>query len=45
MLFLDGGNVWTNPWDFDLNDIGYDVGLGLRYNTRIGPIRADSATS
>jgi outer membrane protein assembly complex protein YaeT len=41
VLFLDGGNVWTNPWDFKPGDLRYDVGPGLRYNTRIGPIRAD----
>ena len=41
VLFLDGGNVWTNPWDFNLNDMRYDVGPGLRYNTPIGPFRAD----
>jgi outer membrane protein assembly complex protein YaeT len=41
VFFLDGGNVWTKPWDFDLNDLRYDIGPGLRYNTKIGPIRAD----
>lgn len=41
VLFLDGGNVRTNPWDFDTRDMRYDIGPGLRYNTRIGPIRAD----
>ena len=41
VLFADGGNVWSNPWDFNLNDLRYDVGPGLRYNTPIGPIRAD----
>jgi outer membrane protein assembly complex protein YaeT len=41
VLFLDGGNVWANPWDFNLNDMRYDVGPGLRYNTPIGPFRAD----
>jgi len=41
VLFLDGGNVWTKPWDFNMNDLRYDVGPGLRYNTPIGPIRAD----
>jgi len=41
VLFLDGGNVWTNPWDFNLNDLRYDVGSGLRYNTPIGPLRLD----
>lgn len=41
VLFLDGGNVWSKPWDFNVNDLRYDVGPGLRYNTPIGPIRAD----
>ena len=41
VIFLDGGNVWTKPWDFNVNDLHYDVGPGLRYNTPIGPIRAD----
>ena len=41
VLFVDGGNAWENPWDFNLNDLRYDAGPGLRYNTPIGPIRAD----
>jgi outer membrane protein insertion porin family/translocation and assembly module TamA len=41
VAFLDAGNVWSRPWDFNLNDVRYSVGPGLRYNTRIGPIRAD----
>jgi outer membrane protein assembly complex protein YaeT len=41
VLFLDGGNVWSNSWDFNLNDLRYDIGPGLRYNTPIGPFRAD----
>ena len=41
VLFLDGGNVWTDPWNFRMNDLRYDVGPGLRYQTPIGPIRAD----
>lgn len=41
VLFLDGGNVWTKPWDLNVNDLRYDVGPGLRYQTPIGPIRAD----
>jgi outer membrane protein assembly factor BamA len=41
VLFLDGGNVWANSWDFNLNDLRYDIGPGLRYNTPIGPFRAD----
>ena len=41
VIFLDGGNVWTKPWDINANDLYYDVGPGLRYNTPIGPIRVD----
>jgi outer membrane protein insertion porin family/translocation and assembly module TamA len=41
VVFLDGGNVWTNPWEMGLDSLRYDVGPGLRYQTPIGPIRAD----
>lgn len=41
VIFVDGGNVWDNPWDFNLGDLRYDAGPGLRYNTPIGPIRVD----
>jgi outer membrane protein assembly complex protein YaeT len=41
VAFMDAGNVWANAWDFNLNDLRYDVGPGLRYNTPIGPIRVD----
>jgi outer membrane protein assembly complex protein YaeT len=41
VLFADAGNVWNNAWDFNFNDLMYDIGPGLRYLTPIGPIRAD----
>lgn len=41
VLFADGGNVWADPWNFRLNDLRYNVGPGLRYDTPIGPVRAD----
>ncbi|MBA2304294.1 MAG: BamA/TamA family outer membrane protein [Acidobacteria bacterium] len=41
VIFVDGGNVWTETWDFNVTDLRYNVGPGLRYNTPIGPIRAD----
>jgi outer membrane translocation and assembly module TamA len=41
VLFADAGNVWNNAWDFNLNDLRYDVGPGLRYLTPVGPIRVD----
>ncbi len=42
-LFLDYGNVWQKWDDLALNDLHYAIGLGLRYNTLIGPIRIDLA--
>ncbi len=42
--FMDVGNTWQNSWDFDLNALHYDVGLGLRLKTPVGPIRFDIAT-
>jgi outer membrane protein assembly complex protein YaeT len=41
VLFVDGGNVWSNSWDFNLSDLRYDAGPGLRYNTPVGPLRLD----
>jgi outer membrane protein assembly complex protein YaeT len=41
VLFLDGGNVWPNPWGIDVHDLVYAVGPGLRYKTPIGPVRFD----
>ncbi len=41
VAFLDYGNVWSQAWDFDLGDLRYAVGPGLRYNTPIGPARID----
>jgi outer membrane protein assembly complex protein YaeT len=41
VAFVDAGNVWTNPWDFNLGNLRYDYGPGLRYNTPVGPLRFD----
>ena len=41
VLFLDGGNVWADTLGFNLRDLRYAVGPGLRYQTPIGPIRFD----
>jgi outer membrane protein insertion porin family len=41
VLFLDYGNVWNRAWDFNVNDMVYAAGPGLRYNTPIGPVRFD----
>ncbi|MGH7902424.1 MAG: outer membrane protein assembly factor BamA [Thermodesulfobacteriota bacterium] len=41
VIFFDYGNVYTKQWDFRFGDIKYAPGIGLRYNTLIGPIRFD----
>jgi|WetSurMetagenome_2_1015567.scaffolds.fasta_scaffold00106_35 outer membrane protein insertion porin family len=41
VVFGDGGNVWQNIDDFSAGKLKYTTGLGLRYNTPVGPIRVD----
>ncbi len=41
VTFLDMGNVWIRTKDADVADLKYTVGLGLRYNTPVGPLRVD----
>jgi outer membrane protein insertion porin family len=41
VTFLDGGNVWVKTEDIKLTDFKFTAGLGLRYNTPVGPIRID----
>jgi outer membrane protein assembly factor BamA len=41
VAFVDLGNVWTDAWRIRVNDLRYDVGPGLRYNTPVGPLRVD----
>ena len=43
VAFVDVGQVW--PREFDLGDLEVSPGIGLRYNTLFGPIRADLAYS
>ena len=40
-LFYDTGFVNVNPWDYNFNDIASDVGIGLRLDLPIGPLRID----
>ena len=39
--FVDAGNVWDGAWEYNLGDLRVAVGPGLRYQTPIGPVRAD----
>lgn len=41
VLFVDAGNVWAGSTVFDLADLRYDVGAGIRYQTPVGPMRFD----
>jgi outer membrane protein assembly complex protein YaeT len=41
VAFVDFGNVYEKPFSMDLGDIRYTSGLGVRYQTPIGPIRMD----
>src|SRR6185295_5272825 len=41
VLFFDAGNVWADSFGFNLRDLRYSVGPGLRYQTPIGPVRFD----
>ena len=41
VAFLDYGNVFPGQWAFRLDDLKYAPGVGLRYDTIIGPVRFD----
>lgn len=41
VTFLDGGNVWLEIKDINPADFKFTTGLGLRYNTPVGPLRID----
>lgn len=43
VAFTDFGNVWLGSLSYDLADLRYSVGLGLRVSTPIGPMRLDVA--
>ncbi len=40
VTFLDSGNVWQRVGDVDWT-LKHAVGIGLRYNTPVGPFRLD----
>ena len=40
-FFVDGGNVFRLASQFDLGELRGSVGFGLRYESPIGPLRAD----
>ncbi len=40
--FIEAGNVWEKSYSYDLNDLGYAAGSGIRIETPIGPVRFDA---
>ncbi len=43
VTFLDYGNTWNKVSDAILSDVALAVGVGLRYETFVGPARVDLA--
>ncbi len=41
VIFLDIGNVWADWRDVDAGALRYGAGLGARYKSPIGPVRAE----
>ncbi len=41
VAFFDVGNVWADLGQIQPTDARYAVGVGLRYNTLVGPLRLD----
>ena len=40
VLFSDAGNVWSDQ-SIKLSDLRASYGMGIRYNTPVGPLRLD----
>lgn len=40
-LFVDAGNVWPDTSFFNLSDLQWDAGVGLRYHLPFGALRVD----
>jgi outer membrane protein assembly complex protein YaeT len=41
VVFFDGGWVWLEDQPYDFGDVMYSAGLGLRYDTPVGPLAFD----
>ncbi len=44
VTFADFGNIWETSFTYNPDDFLYNVGLGLRINTPVGPVRLDLAS-
>jgi outer membrane protein insertion porin family len=41
VVFFDTGNAWTHDQGFDLSDLRYSVGWGVRWLSPVGPLRVE----
>ena len=41
VLFYDAGNVYARPSGFSLDEIRHVLGIGMRLETPIGPLRIE----
>ncbi len=41
VYFLDYGNLWNNFKDVNIKDVAIASGVGIRYDTFVGPVRFD----
>ncbi|MEX0685301.1 MAG: BamA/TamA family outer membrane protein [Balneolales bacterium] len=39
--FLDGGQIWRESNGFNINELQYGIGGGVRYRSPVGPVRVD----
>ncbi|HPG42151.1 MAG TPA: BamA/TamA family outer membrane protein [bacterium] len=44
VAFIDCGNVWAAEYYYNITNLRYALGAGLRFSTPIGPVRFDVAT-
>lgn len=43
VIFGEAGNVWEKSWRFETAELRYSLGIGIRFETPIGPLRLDAA--
>lgn len=41
VYFIDYGNLWNNFKDVNIKDVAIAAGVGIRYDTFVGPVRFD----
>jgi outer membrane protein insertion porin family len=41
VAFFEAGNIWEQSYSYDLSNLGYSAGPGVRVQTPIGPVRFD----